>query len=109
MSYCCIAGSSWLTTPKFITNAAARSFRPLFNICSAADRFLQPTVVQLGMSRTDRFSTGNRPPLGGNGCSSRWPKSSGEEMDMYYDLLNILEKAGYHGSYKVYNRHGGLP
>ncbi|KAM3380324.1 hypothetical protein P3S68_005897 [Capsicum galapagoense] len=34
MTCYCIASSSWLTTPKFITNAAARSFRPLFNTCS---------------------------------------------------------------------------
>jgi len=29
-------------------------------------------------------------------------------VDKYYDLLNILEKAGYLGSYKVYI-HLGLP
>ncbi|KAM3362836.1 hypothetical protein P3S68_017690 [Capsicum galapagoense] len=36
MSCCGIAGSSWLspTTPKFITNVAACSFRPMDNISS---------------------------------------------------------------------------
>lgn len=30
-------------------------------------------------------------------------------MDKYNDLLNILEKAGYLGSYKVYYHHGFPP
>ncbi|KAG5618991.1 hypothetical protein H5410_018815, partial [Solanum commersonii] len=36
MGCCCRAGSSWLTTPRLITNAACLNFRPIFNMCSVS-------------------------------------------------------------------------
>ncbi|PHT88712.1 hypothetical protein T459_10818 [Capsicum annuum] len=106
MSCCCIASSSRMTHPKFITSAATRSFRLLFNICS------------MGLHGK---STSSRSLLTAGGGTTRnvadrsvqhrklfvigWKQllfavANTKEVDKYYDLPNILEKAGYLGAYK---------
>ncbi|KAF3651773.1 putative carbon catabolite repressor protein 4 -like protein 3-like isoform X2 [Capsicum annuum] len=107
MSCCCIASSSRMTHPKFITSAATRSFRLLFNICS------------MGLHGK---STSSRSLLTAGGGTTRnvadrsvqhrklfvigWKQllfavANTKEVDKYYDLPNILEKAGYLGAYKL--------
>ncbi|KAM3246149.1 carbon catabolite repressor protein 4 3 isoform X2 [Capsicum annuum] len=153
MSCCCIAGSSWLTTPKFITNAAARSFRTSSPMASYSRRWYNPErrgridpapeivrhwveadALPGGQHHAERFTVVSYNILGDRNISNHgdlyrnvppnyldWNHRRRviceellglnpdiiclQEVDKYYDLLNILETAGYLGAYK--RRTGG--
>ncbi|CAN4088868.1 unnamed protein product [Withania somnifera] len=169
MGCCYRAGSSWLTTPKFVTNAASHNFRPIFSMCcmsyhgnntssptasaSYSRRWYSPErrgrispapeivrhwvegdALPGGQHQAERFTVvsynilgdrnvSNHRDLYRNVCPSYldWDHRRRviceellglnpdiiclQEVDKYYDLLNILEQAGYLGSYK--RRTGG--
>ncbi|XP_015067442.1 carbon catabolite repressor protein 4 homolog 3 isoform X2 [Solanum pennellii] len=167
MGCCCRAGSSWLTTPRLIMNAASLNFRPIFNMCymsfhrnntsspsaSYSRRWYksesrggisqEPEIVRHwvqgdalpgGKHHEERFTVVSYNILGDRNVSNHgdlyrnvpptyldWDHRRRviceellglnpdiiclQEVDKYYDLLNILEKAGYLGSYK--RRTGG--
>ncbi|WMV22212.1 hypothetical protein MTR67_015597, partial [Solanum verrucosum] len=167
MGCCCRAGSSWLTTPRLITNAACLNFRPIFNMCSVSfhrnntssptasysrrwykperrggisqapeivRHWVQGDALPGGKHQEERFTVVSYNILGDRNVSNHgdlyrnvlptyldWDHRRRviceellglnpdiiclQEVDKYYDLLNILEKAGYLGSYK--RRTGG--
>ncbi|KAM3252089.1 putative protein isoform X1 [Capsicum annuum] len=100
MSCCGIAGSSWLSpkTPKFITNVAACSFRPMDNISSAyiATTPLRRSLLTAGGGTTRNVA--DRSVQHRKSSSIGWkrmlfPVDNIKEVDKYYDLLIILETA----------------
>ncbi|XP_059303358.1 carbon catabolite repressor protein 4 homolog 3-like isoform X2 [Lycium ferocissimum] len=161
MRRCCRAGSSWLTTPRFITNATTHNFHPIFNLCFHRNNTSSPTASysrrwynpeqsrRCGPDTVRHWVEGDSLPPGPhqerftvvsyNILGDRNVSNHGDlyrnvaptyldwdhrrrviceellglnpdiiclqEVDKYYDLLNILEKAGYLGSYK--RRTGG--
>ncbi|XP_006341628.1 carbon catabolite repressor protein 4 homolog 3-like isoform X3 [Solanum tuberosum] len=167
MGCCCRAGSSWLTTPRLITNSASLNFRPIFNMCSVSfhcnntssptasynrrwykperrggisqapeivRHWVQGDALPGGKHQEERFTVVSYNILGDKNVSNHgdlyrnvlptyldWDHRRRviceellglnpdiiclQEVDKYYDLLNILEKAGYLGSYK--RRTGG--
>ncbi|MCD7458217.1 Carbon catabolite repressor protein 4 3 [Datura stramonium] len=162
MGCCCRAGSSWLTTPKFITSVATHNFRPIFNLCSMSfhrnntcsprasysrrwynperrgrispapeiiRHWVEGDALPGGQHQVERFTVVSYNILGDRNVSNHgdlyrnvppayldWDHRRRviceellelnpdiiclQEVDKYNDLLNILEKAGYLGSYK---------